>query len=184
MRVLFALDNYDHGSGGAEMAVRSLASALAERGHQVEVLQRDDVVKSYERGAIRIHTRPLPMPRLIRNRDRDTLRWNEFWSRILEDFLRDHPADLIITQNRVLYSTVEVARAHEIPVVVWGHAWGMLCPMQFKTRDPASARASVATACRCAAAYSTTRFTAISARTNRDCATRRSCFRTAPTCNR
>jgi glycosyltransferase involved in cell wall biosynthesis len=76
------------------------------------------------------------MPRLIRNRDRDTLRWNEFWSRILEDFLRNHPADLIITQNRVLYSTVEVARAHEIPVVVWGQAWGMLCPMQFKTRDP------------------------------------------------
>lgn len=136
MRILFALDNYDHGSGGAEMAVRQLASALVDRGHQIEVLQRDDVVKTYETGAIRIHTRQLPMPRLIRNRDRDTLRWNELWGPILRDFLREHPADLIITQNRVFYSTVEVARAHGIPVVVWGQAWGMLCPMQFKTRDP------------------------------------------------
>ena len=135
MNLLFALDNYDHGTGGAEMSARALARQLAARGHQVQVLQRGDAIGSYDDGAVRVHTRPLPAARLFRDADRDTLRWNGLWRPFLEDFLAGQPVDLVLTQNRLLYSTVEVATDRGIPVVVFVRAFSMFCPTQFRARD-------------------------------------------------
>ena len=136
MRILFSLDNFDHGTGGAEMSARALAWNLAERGHQVEVLQRDRSIRTHMDGPVRVQSHPLPMPRLVKNADRDTLRWNAAWRRILDAHLADRPADLVVTQQRLLSSSVDVARARDLPVVAFVRAYGMFCPNQFRRRDP------------------------------------------------
>ena len=138
MRILFSLDNYDHGSGGAERCVQALARALAGRGHHVQVLQEGGSTGCYDDGQVRVHTRHLPRPRLFRDRDRDTQRWNTHWRRLLETFLTEHPTDLVVTQNRLLPSSVNVAVDRGIPVVVLTHAYAMFCPTQFLTRDALS----------------------------------------------
>ena len=135
MKILFSLDNYDHGTGGAEMSIQALAHQLAMRGHEIKVFQRDENVSSYDDGPVHVHTYPLTSPRFIRDRDRDTMRWNRLWGPKLHEFLEAYPADLIITQNRLLYSTVEVATKRNIPVVVFVRAFSMFCPMQFSTRE-------------------------------------------------
>ena len=135
MKVLFSLDNYDHGTGGAEMSIQALAQQLAARGHEIRVLQRDEGVSSYYDGPVHVHTYPLASPRFIRDRDRDTMRWNKLWRPKLNEFIEEYPTDLIITQNRLLYSTVEVATKRNIPVVVFVRAFSMFCPIQFRTRE-------------------------------------------------
>ena len=136
MKILFSLDNYDHGSGGAELAARGLCRGLATRGHELFVLQCGPERTSYDDGPVRVHTRPLDEPRLLRDRDRDALRWNRGWKPLLDAFLNEHPADLVVTQNRLLYSSVEIAARRQIPVIVWAHGYGMFCPEQFHDRDP------------------------------------------------
>ena len=135
MKILFSLDNYDHGTGGAEMSIQALAHQLATRGHEIKVLQRDEGVSSYDDGPVHVHTYPLTSPRFIRDRDRDTMRWNRLWGPKLNEFIEEYPADLIITQNRLLYSTVDVATKRNIPVAVFVRAFSMFCPMQFRTRE-------------------------------------------------
>ncbi len=135
MKILFSLDNYDHGTGGAEMSIQALAHQLATRGHEIKVLQRDENVSSYDDGPIHVQTYPLPSPRFIRDRDRDTIRWNRLWGPKLNEFIEEYPADLIITQNRLLYSTVDVATKRNIPVVIFVRAFSMFCPTQFRTRE-------------------------------------------------
>ncbi|MEN8184023.1 MAG: glycosyltransferase [Myxococcota bacterium] len=136
MKLLFALDNYDHGSGGAEMCVRSLAQHLAGRGHRVEVIQQGEGSEPHADGAVVVHDRRLPGSRLFRERHRDTLRWNTAWTPLLDEFVAEARPDLILTQNRLLSSSVAVARSRGIPVGVWVHAYGMVCPTQFRNRDP------------------------------------------------
>lgn len=136
MRILFSLDNYDHGTGGAEMSIQALAHALALRGHEVQVFQRDSSVRTYHDGSIQIHSHPLPGSHLIRDRDRDTIRWNRHWAPVLDHFMGKTRFDLVITQNRLLYSTVRVATQRHIPVVVFVRAFSMFCPLQFRSREP------------------------------------------------
>jgi len=138
VKILFSLDNYDHGTGGAEMSIQALAHQLAARGHHVRVFQRDDSVGSYDDGPIRVHTCPLVNPRFIRDRDRDTQRWNRQWRPKLHEFIEEYPTDLIITQNRLLYSTVNVATNRNIPVIVFVRAFSMFCPMQFSSHEALS----------------------------------------------
>jgi glycosyltransferase involved in cell wall biosynthesis len=135
MKILFSLDNYDHGTGGAEMSIQALAHQLALRGHEIRVLQRDDGVGSYDDGPIHVHTYPLTSPRFFRDRDRDTMRWNRFWGPKLNEFIEEYPPDLIITQNRLLYSTVNVAINRNIPVAVFVRAFSMFCPTQFSSHE-------------------------------------------------
>ena len=68
-QILFALDNYDHGSGGAEKAAQSLARALAGRGRLVRLVQSGPVDESYADGPLQVHTLGLPDPGWIRDRD-------------------------------------------------------------------------------------------------------------------
>ncbi len=138
MKILFSLDNYDHGTGGAEMSIRTLAHLLNRRGHDVEVLQCAEREGVYDDGSIRVHTRTLPLPRFIRDKDRDTIRWNRAWGKKLEAFLDRNSFDLIMTQNRLLYSTVYEAKERRIPVVVFVRAFSMFCPTQFRSCDPLS----------------------------------------------
>jgi len=135
VNVLFSLDNYSHGSGGAERCVQALALAMAERGHSIRVLQEGRGPASHDDGPVRVHARPLPNPQFLRHRYRDTLRWNRHWRPLLEEFLSKHPTDLIVTQNRLLLSSVSVAADRGIPVVVMVHAYAMFCPTQFRARD-------------------------------------------------
>jgi glycosyltransferase involved in cell wall biosynthesis len=135
MNILLSLDNYDHNSGGAELSAQGIAKGLVERGHEVQVLQRGDEETSYTDGPIRVHTRTLPQPRFFRDRDRDTLKWNHHWHDKLEAFMRQNPTDMVFTQNRLLYSTVDVASQMHVPVCVFVRAYSMFCPTQFATRD-------------------------------------------------
>lgn len=135
MKILFSLDNYDHGTGGAEMSIQTLAHQLATRGHKVQVLQRNETVGTYDDGPIRVHTYPLPLPRFIRDRDRDTIRWNRQWRQILVEFLNEYPTDLVITQNRLLCSTVDVTAKRHIPVVVFVRDYSMFCPTDFRSHE-------------------------------------------------
>ena len=135
MKIFFSLDNYDHGTGGAEMSIQALAHQLATRGHDIKALQRDEKVSSYDDSPVNVHTYPLTSPRFIRDRDRDTLRWNRQWRPMLNEFIEKYPPDLIITQNRLLYSTVNVATNRNIPVIVFVRAFSMFCPMQFSSHD-------------------------------------------------
>ncbi|MCP4576582.1 MAG: glycosyltransferase family 4 protein, partial [Deltaproteobacteria bacterium] len=136
MKILFSVDNYDHGSGGAEKSAQTIARALAGRHHSVHVLQGGVGKRDYDDGPVRVHVRELPSPRFIRDRDRDTLYWNKKWRPILEKFLDENPSDLIITQNRLLYGTVDVAQKRGLPVVVFIRAFSMFCPTQFQFSDP------------------------------------------------
>lgn len=135
MKILCSLDNYDHGTGGAEMSIQTLAHQLASRGHKVQVLQRDETVGTYDDGLIQVHTHPLPFPRFIRDRDRDTMRWNRLWRQILVEFLNKYPTDLVITQNRLLFSTVDVTTKRHIPVVVFVRDYSMFCPTDFRSHE-------------------------------------------------
>ena len=135
VRILFSLDNYDHGTGGAEMSARGLARRLAARGHEVQVLQRGDAEASYSDGPIAVHTRPLPVARWLRDRERDTARWNQAWRGLLGDFLAKWRPHLVLTQNRLLPSSVALAIERGIPPVVFIRAWGLFCPTQFLARD-------------------------------------------------
>ncbi len=135
MNVLFSLDNYDHGTGGAEMCARTLAHHVAAAGHEVHVLQVGSAVAAYDDGSVHVHTHPLSSPRFFRDRARDTLRWNREWPPLLRRFLADHPTDLVVTQNRLLFSTVDVAAERGIPSIIYVLAYAMFCPMQFRHRD-------------------------------------------------
>lgn len=135
MKILFSLDNYDHGTGGAEMSIQTLAHQLATRDHEVQVLQRDETVGAYDNGRIRVHTRPLPYPQFIRDRDRDTSRWNRLWRQKLVEFLDEYPTDLVITQNRLLLSTVDVTTKRHIPVIVFLRDYSVVCPTNFRSHE-------------------------------------------------
>jgi glycosyltransferase involved in cell wall biosynthesis len=135
MRICYVLDNYDRASGGAALAARGLAHYLADLGHQVSILQPGKPA-DYSDGSIAVHSRRLRRPYLYRQHDRDTLGWNRQWRHIVDDFLDANPTDLLITQNRLLYSSIEAAAARNIPTVIWAHAYRLFCPDQFFTRDP------------------------------------------------
>jgi len=135
MNILLSLDNYDHGSGGAEMSAQAIAREFVKRGHKVTVLQRGDGKTSYDDGPVSVHTRTLPQPRFFRDRDRDTLRWNDHWHEKLRRFIHEHPTDIVFTQNRLLYSTVDVALQAHLPVAVFVRAYSMFCAKQFVHRD-------------------------------------------------
>ena len=135
MRICYALDNYDRASGGAALAARGLAHYLADLGHEVSVLQPGQPA-DYNDGCISVHSRRLRRPYLYRQHDRDTLGWNRQWRGIVDDYLDAHPTDLLITQNRLLYSSVEAAAALNITSVIWAHAYRLFCPDQFFTRYP------------------------------------------------
>ncbi len=135
MNILLALDNYDHGSGGAEMSAQAIARQLAARGHHLHVLQEGRDERSYDDGAVHVHTRPLPSHGLIKNRDRHTRRANAAWRPLLDAFLDAHPADLILTHGRLLIGTVEAAKARGLPVIVFIRGYHMFCPNKFLDRD-------------------------------------------------
>jgi glycosyltransferase involved in cell wall biosynthesis len=44
--------------------------------------------------------------------------------------------DLVVTQQLLLQSSVEVARRRDVPVAVFVRAYSMFCPTQFRSRDP------------------------------------------------
>lgn len=134
MRILFSLDNYDHGTGGAERSAHTLAHQLAARGHQVTALQRGDAPPCDD-GPVRVHCRPLPVSRWWRDRDYDTQRWNRLWQGLLGEFVSGNPADLILTQQRLLPGTVEVAAGRAVPVAAFIRGFAPFCPDQFRSRD-------------------------------------------------
>lgn len=136
MKVLFALDNFDNGTGGAEVCAQVLAHALAARGHRVQVLQSDAERRSYRDGEVEIETRVLTRPRLLREGSRDALRANARWREIVAEWLAADRPDLVITQQKLLAGTVDSALACGLPVVAFVHAFGMFCPTQFRHRDP------------------------------------------------
>lgn len=135
MRICYALDNYDRASGGAALAARGLAHYLSDLGHQVSVLQPGQHA-DYADGNIAVHSRRLRRPYLYRQHDRDTLGWNRQWHHIVDDYLDQNPIDLLITQNRLLYSSVDAAAQRNIPTIIWAHAYRLFCPDQFFARDP------------------------------------------------
>ncbi|MBW2194208.1 MAG: glycosyltransferase [Deltaproteobacteria bacterium] len=135
MKILFSLDNYDHGTGGAEISMQALAHLLGERGHDVRVLQRGSMVGTYNNGPICVHTYPLPSPGLIRDRNNDTIRWNHAWEQILINFLDKYWADLVVTQTRLLCSTVDIATKRNIPVVVFVRDYSAFCPVDFRFHE-------------------------------------------------
>lgn len=135
MRICYALDNYDRASGGAALAARGLAHYLADLGHEVSVLQPGQPA-DYADGSISVHSRRLRRPYLYRQHDRDTLGWNRQWRHIVDAYLDHQPTDLLITQNRLLYSSVDAAAERNIPTIIWAHAYRLFCPDQFFTRDP------------------------------------------------
>lgn len=137
MRICFSLDNYDRASGGAALAARGLAHYLADLGHHVAIVQPDHNA-DYKDGAIQVHSRKLRRPHLVRQHDRDTLSWNRQWRRTVDQYLDANPTDLLITQNRLLYSSVAAAAERGIPSVIWAHAYRLFCPEQFFKRDPLS----------------------------------------------
>ena len=135
MNILLSLDNYDHRTGGADLCVRALAQALAARGHRVEVLEEGHEPASYDDGPVRVHTHPLPSAGFVRDSGRETLKWNRLWHGVLEEFLAGRAVQLILTQNRLLQSTVAVAAELGIPVAVLVHGFSVFCPTKFRDRD-------------------------------------------------
>jgi glycosyltransferase involved in cell wall biosynthesis len=134
VRILFSLDNYDHGTGGAERSARTLAHQLAARGHQLAVLQRGDAPPCDD-GPVRVHTHPIAQSRWWRDADLDTRRWNRLWRGPLGELVSDNPADLIVTQGRLLPATVEVAAGLGVPVVAFVRGFAPFCPDHFRSRD-------------------------------------------------
>jgi len=135
MRICYSLDNYDRASGGAALAARGLAHHLADLGHEVSILQPGRK-SDYSDGAIQVHGRNLRRPYLYRQHDRDTLGWNRQWRHTVDDYLEQNPTDLLITQNRLLSSSIDAAVARNIPTVIWAHAFRLFCPDKFFRRDP------------------------------------------------
>ena len=136
LNVLFSLDNYDHGSGGAEASAQGLARYLAQRGHRVDVLQRGESETAYDDGPVRVYTRPLPAGGPLESRQRRAAEWSRIWRERLDQRLRERGADLIVTHAQLVPASVDAARAHDIPVAAFVRAYRPFCPMQFKNRDP------------------------------------------------
>ncbi len=135
MRICFSLDNYDRAHGGAALAARGMARYLAELGHNVSIVQ-PGLDSNYRDHDVEVHTRPLRRPYLYRQNDRDTLGWNRQWRKVIGDYLDSYATDLLVTQNRLLYSSVDAAAERGIPAVVWAHAYRIFCSDQFLHHDP------------------------------------------------
>jgi len=138
VKLLFALDNFDHGRGGAEKSAQALARMLAAAGHDVAALQAGEPAEPYQRAGATVHTRFVGRPPLMH--DRELLVWwqNRRWAPAVAEFLHEHGADLVFTQHRLSPATVRVARAQGVPVVTFVRAYSMVCPIQFAGRDALS----------------------------------------------
>jgi len=135
MKILFSLDNFDHGEGGAEKSVQTISASLARAGHEVTVLQAGPEHVPYERSGSTIHSRRVGKPPLLHDREVLVYWQNRRWTEELNAFLDEHPADLIFTQHRLSPATVGVARARCVPVVTFVRAYGMFCATQFRDHD-------------------------------------------------
>ena len=135
MKILFSVDNFDHGEGGAEKSTQTLSAMLAGAGHEATVLQTGEKRESYQRAGATVHFRHVGRPPVFHDRELRVLWQNHRWRPLLEGFLNDHPADLIFTQHRLSPATVAVARRRGVPVVSFVRAYSMFCPSQFRYHD-------------------------------------------------
>jgi glycosyltransferase involved in cell wall biosynthesis len=135
MKVLFAYDNFDHGTGGAEKAMRALAAGLAARGDTVEAVQHGDRETTGTRDGVRVHSAPFRWRGWIPDRDRDTVRANRAWEPIAAEAIRAAAPAVVVTQLRLAPGTVRAAQAAGVPAVTCLHAYAPFCALQFRHRD-------------------------------------------------
>jgi len=135
LKVLFSLDNYDHGTGGAEKVAQALARNLAASGHEVRVLQIGEAAEREDRG-VAVIGRPPMGGGIFPERNLTLLRQNAHWERYLAEEIRSRKPDMVVTQNYLAPATVQVARDIGIPSVVLFHGYSSVCPIHFVGIDP------------------------------------------------
>ncbi len=134
MRILFTLDKYSSREGGADQVARSVVDCLVSGGHEVRVLEAGQEYESDEFGFTLVR-RPLPWQGLLRDSDLTTLRWNLFWSDVIDNELARFPAHMILTQNRLCPSAVAAAKRAGIRSCIMFHGYRPLSPTFFLGQD-------------------------------------------------
>jgi len=134
MRILFTLDKYSSREGGADQVARGVVDCLLQAGHEVRVLEPGPEHEA-NGGAFSLVRRPLPWPGLIRDSDLTTLRWNLFWSDVIDHELASFPPHMILTQNRLAPSAVAAAKRAGIRSCIMFHGYRPLSPTFFFGQD-------------------------------------------------
>jgi len=134
VRILFALDKYSAREGGADRFARAAVRALLAAGHTVHVVEAGgEEPPAADRFTRALH--PLPQPLWLRDSDCNTLRWNVYWSEVVEEETRAFRPDLLLTQNVLAPASVAAARRAKIPSVIFLHGYRCMSPTLFYGED-------------------------------------------------
>lgn len=137
MRILLSVENFYPRLGGGEVIMDELMTELEKAGHEVYVLY----VGRYKKGS-RLNLIPQDISKTFKNIplfNRTNIRLyfaNHVWKRLLDKKVAELKPDIIITQLEYTPASVDVAKKHKIPVVVYLNNFDHFCPMLFKHKRP------------------------------------------------
>lgn len=142
MRIIWALDKYTRGTGGAVFSARGIAGALDAAGHDVRVLEvaQQGALPSPEPDRNEIELKAYPLTHLMGIRDGhfNLLHWTRRWRPLIDREIVAFSPDVVLTQNVLAPASVAAARAAGIPVILFFRGYGCLAPGFFYNRDALS----------------------------------------------
>jgi glycosyltransferase involved in cell wall biosynthesis len=131
VKVLQVADFYPPAPGGLEAHVRRLAHALADRGHDVEVVAGAPAARHDDDGGIPVHRVPVTVSKLLYRQAGRAFHppWPDGAVRhAIRRVLARFEADVVHAHGWSAFSAASVAAAAGRPVVVTLHDYGLRCP--------------------------------------------------------
>jgi len=124
MKILFSGENFYPAKSGAEYSVLTLFDKLKED-HELEAVCTGNKTETIIHNGIKIHRINTPFaypPSWIKR-----YFLNKIWIKYLNILFKKKSYDLVITQTTVVPSTVEMAKKHKIPVLVFVRSQEHFC---------------------------------------------------------
>lgn len=135
MNILFALDKYSYGGGGASRTAHQVVKALGAMGYTVTIFEHDGRhdFKDKDTAHVTIHRRKLPR---IGDNTFKTIKHNNIWLGFLDEIVANTKPDIILTQGYLAPSAVQCAQQKGIKSVVFMHGLELFDPNFFVRQDP------------------------------------------------
>jgi len=141
MRILISVEYFLPPVGGAEISLATLAQQLAQK-HEVIVLQAGKFSGNEVKGELRVINKKVPFPQSIlwfNHQYSSKLKYHispviwqaHHWTNNIEEVVEEWNPNLILTQLNFGPPTVDVAKRHGIPVVLFIRSWEPICFTNF-----------------------------------------------------
>lgn len=124
MKILFSGENFYPAKSGAEYSILTLFDKLKEN-HELEAICIGKKTETVIHNGIKIHRINTPFAHLPSWIKRYFL--NRVWMKYLDILFKKKNYDLVLTQTTVVPSTVEMAKKHKIPVLVFVRSQEHFC---------------------------------------------------------